>query len=130
MDKSITLKGDSGAVHQLRFTVNAICTFEEATGGSIIEAAQSLTDTPSMRTIRSFVWAALLHQNENLSLTEAGAIIDDCGGIRTVTPLAGEAFRAAFPSDDGPSEPSSEAEKPTRRTAGNGSAGKGSKASG
>lgn len=57
----------------LLFDFNAKVAFEEATGLSGLEPK---TFNPSHKVIRGMLWAALLHEDSNLTLSDAGKILD------------------------------------------------------
>lgn len=85
--KSWTLKGGT----------NAICEIEDATGMGIAAVGEQLSEPKRMtlKLVRAAFWG-LLRTNHEVSLAEAGEIIDDIGTQRAGE-LIGEAFEKAFP---------------------------------
>ena len=64
---TIALDRDRALVYDL----NAICSFEEATGQSVVEALRNLT----MTNIRALIWAGLLVDDPAITINQAGALI-------------------------------------------------------
>jgi hypothetical protein len=90
---------------QLIYDLNAICSFEDATGQSVIEALRNLT----MVNIRALIWAGLLADDPDLTLTQAGGLIRFTD-IASVT----QALRDALRTDLAPGD---DAGRPTNETA-------------
>lgn len=92
--------------HTLRFTTNAMCEFEDASGRSFTGALaeiDALAKSPqgvSLKLIRTLVWAGLRHANPTLTEAAAGAAIDAVGGVKAALDLTGQAIRAAFPEPE------------------------------
>ena len=97
----------------LRFSTNALCEIEAASGQSAIALANSMADSQNIRIsdIRLMFWAGLLYHHSIIDLPTAGGIIDDLG-IAAAGDLLGKALIAAFP-DMGAGE--SDKGKPKRR---------------
>jgi len=85
----------------LRFDFNAYCAFEEKTGQSALSADIWLK--PNATTTRALLWAALLHEDPSLKLTDVGAMVH-IGNFKEVSDKIQEATIASSP------EPSGEAE--------------------
>lgn len=68
-----------GEERRIRFDVNALIDLEDALNIDIMERPESIVELfekPTLRRIRTLLWAGLLHENPNLTLREAGALID------------------------------------------------------
>lgn len=74
----------------LRYTTNALVKLEDALGRSITQMGDG------MREARALVWAGLLHAHPDLTLEQAGEIMDQVGVVEAVA-KAGQALRLAFP---------------------------------
>jgi len=87
--------------HNFRFDFNALCTLEEELGISLAEFDKILggpgqEGKVKMKNLRTLVWAALLAENENLTMKEAGGLIDP-RKILEVSQKVAEALVLAFP---------------------------------
>jgi hypothetical protein len=89
-----------GVNYTLRFSTNAMCELEDATGVPVLQLANSLQDerSVSIKTLRA-MFAAGLSDTSDISIKEAGDIIDGLG-IPRAGELIGQAFMAAFPEAD------------------------------
>ena len=76
--KKITVNID-GAEKELKFDLNAYAAIEDNLCIPIPNAF-ALLDSGSLKAVRAFLWAGLLHQNKNLSIEEVGKM-DDFEGI-------------------------------------------------
>jgi hypothetical protein len=101
--KPVTVTLDRERV--LVYDLNAICSFEEATGLSVVVALRDLT----MINIRALIWAGLLVDDPDLTLFQAGALIR-FGDIASIT----QALRDALRTDLAPGD---DAGRPTNETA-------------
>lgn len=83
----------------IRFSSNALCELEDASGVSAIELANSLADETkfSIKSLRLILWAGLIGSHDELTLKNAGDIID-LAGLETVGIAVGKAFELAFPA--------------------------------
>ena len=61
-----------GVERHLCFDYNAIVLVEQQTGVNLLKAS---VGQPSMTSVRAMLWAALLHENEELTLAEVTALI-------------------------------------------------------
>lgn len=76
--------GMSGTTYVLDFGSNAICRMEEQTGeyyGAILEQLRS--PTCKAKYVRAWVWACLTDRPD-LTIEQAGDILDDIGGASVV----------------------------------------------
>lgn len=90
----VELRSDDGQVWRMRFGMGALRWLEEQTGESFIELAESLGEGRqlSFTTISTLVAAALRHENRNVTLDDADAVID-AAGLGATLDAAMEAFR-------------------------------------
>ena len=104
------------ATYTLRFSIDAICSLEAATGKPFTACAVEMTDakTASMTLVRLLLHAGLKENHPQISLKESGEIIPAAGGMLVVTEKVFEAFALAFPAP----EASDSARPPTVRAAG------------
>lgn len=85
-----------GETRQLRFNMNAMVRYQEASGKTFIEAVQDLqANHMDFRTLRMLFWVGLGNGTQD----EAGDMIDDIG-IKVASELMGQALSAAFPGDE------------------------------
>lgn len=73
----------------LRFDVNAMIALEEATGLSV---ADGLPKKMSLRQVRALLWAALVHEDPDLTEAQVGGMIGPAN-LSEVTAALGRAFR-------------------------------------
>lgn len=85
-----------GRTRQFRFSANAFCDLEDATGKGMFEILETLDNAPSLKFVRAAVWACLRQSEPEITPAEAGDVIDELGLIATVGKLV-EAVIAAFP---------------------------------
>lgn len=77
---------------KLKYTFNAFCELEDVLGRSLSE----LGDSFKMKDLRSLLWAGLLHENEDLTLIEAGKLIDEAESIQSLSEDITEAIQLAM----------------------------------
>lgn len=97
----VTLQA-GGETYRLRFTTNAMCELEDATGKTISEIVADLSDEktpPGLRTMRVLLWAALIEHQEGTTVKDAGKICDEVG-MASIGALIGKAIQQAFPDVD------------------------------
>ncbi|HAF38067.1 MAG TPA: hypothetical protein DCG72_03700 [Gammaproteobacteria bacterium] len=89
-----------GRHYTLRFSTNALCVLEDATGVGALAVAAQLNDPEKMefRVLRSMFRAGLSDSHPDMDDTEAGEIMTALG-FDKVMPLIGEAFELMFPDD-------------------------------
>lgn len=92
----------------LRYNMNALVEFEDVTGQGVLKAFEDIDKgNLSLKDIRALVWAGLLDYNEELTLKEAGDVMDECGIETTIEKLT-DAIQYAFPDtkeNDNPKQP-------------------------
>jgi hypothetical protein len=65
-----------GRFRYLRYDFNALIALEEALGVPISQWKDIINEQMGVRTLRTLVWAGLLHEDENLSERDVGAVLD------------------------------------------------------
>jgi len=86
-----------GAVFNLKYDMNAFIEIEEV-HGSIKMAFKDLEDG-KLKTIRTVLWAGLLHENESLTLKQVGAMID-FKDVANIIEKIQEAMEDSLPDPD------------------------------
>jgi hypothetical protein len=83
--------------YTLRFSANALCELEDATGMGINGIAQQLSsvDSMRMRTVIAVVWAGLLDRHPGITKEEAGEIITEATLLKTMS-VVSDAFVLTF----------------------------------
>lgn len=95
----------------LKLDLNAMVTFEEATGKSLMGGTFKSKDmTP--RDLRAMLWACLIHEDEALTEQQVGSWIT-VSNLMEVTGKLNEAFEVAMPESEG-KQPVPLAKKPRR----------------
>ncbi len=102
----VTFKAQ-GKTWALKFTTNAMCAYEDASGEYFTAVAKHFAAMQDgqfpIGVIRRLFWAGLLDCAPDLDLEGAGDLLDHVGLTRA-SEIVGEAFQAAFPADDGDRE--------------------------
>jgi hypothetical protein len=82
----------------LKLGTNAMCEIEDATGKTFSEVGEIMGDPArvTIRMMRTVFWGALRDHHEDVTLKQAGTIIDAIG-MQEAGRLIGEAFQAAMP---------------------------------
>lgn len=80
----------------LVFDVNALCEVESILGRPTSELTDKIT-TGDMRVLRAFMWGGLREKHPDISLVEAGDIIQE-GGVGAASGIVLAALVAAFPA--------------------------------
>lgn len=118
-------KGDvsfaaAGETYTLRFSVDALCELEEATGKTIVVLASDLGDASkvSMGLLRKVIWAGLRDHHPGVDLKAAGELILAAGGVSAVMAHVGKAFALAFPEPEGDAGGDQNPPKPGRNGTG------------
>lgn len=93
-----------GKSYTLRYSIDAICALEEATGKGIVALSTELSaaGTISMGLLRQVVWAGLREQHPDVDLKCAGELIVDAGGLTKMIEYVGSALSRAFPQPEEP----------------------------
>lgn len=93
----------------LCITLNALCRAEEVTGTSFLAGEIAFQNLRSMRAI---LWAGLLHESPDLTLLDAGNIIDEVGMEHAFNCVA-EAMIGAMPQGEDEQEGSETSDPPS-----------------
>lgn len=91
-----------GATYTLCFSIDALCSLEEATGKGIIAISNELSDADrlSLSMIRNVLWAGLQAHHPKIDLKKAGELIISAGGLPTMIGVISKAFAQAFPEPE------------------------------
>ena len=93
------IKDVDGNEHELRYTIGALKALQSKTGLKGLQPLMKrLQDVGDANDLGSMIWAGLLHENKDLTLEEAGDLIDKAGGIMEAVGSLIEAFGNAFPA--------------------------------
>lgn len=103
------------ASYTLAFSVNAFCAFEEASGKTFASLVADLSDPArmSMVLVRQFIHALLLEHHPDMTLLDAGRLVQSAGGVLPVMEIIDRAFRAAMP--EGGAATARPPQRPSRR---------------
>lgn len=87
------------ATYVLRYSIDAICTLEDALDKGFPAIAEEMSVPANVRlsNLRQILLAGLREQQPDITLREAGELIVLAGGAITVLGKIAEAFTAAFP---------------------------------
>lgn len=82
----------------LKLGTNAMCEIEDAIGKTISEIGEVMGDQKrvTIKLMRTVFWGALRDHHEDITVKQAGGIIDAIG-MQQAGRLIGEAFQAAMP---------------------------------
>jgi hypothetical protein len=92
-----------GKTYRLVFSTHALCCLEDATGLSVSVLGQQMAD-PKISLLRSMMWAALRDYHEDVSIRQAGDLMDVIGIAESGEAL-GRAFVLAFPQEEATDKP-------------------------
>lgn len=82
---------------RLRYTMNALVNLEELLGRPFFDVLQDFgAGHLGLRELRGILWAGLIHEDPDLTVEQAGALLDEAGDLQTVALQIGEALQAAF----------------------------------
>lgn len=81
----------------LRFDLNAMVSFEEASGKSLFDPSFQL-HSMSAKDLRAMLWACLLHDDSSLTLEDVGTMIST-DNMADVSAKLNEAFEVAMPEE-------------------------------
>ena len=100
-----------GGARALRFSTNAMVSYQDATNETLMDGLQALQEKPGdMKRMRALFWAGL----GGGALDEAGDIVDEIG-LSEAFRLIGEAASLAFPA--APEDASGNPQKGRRKSA-------------
>ena len=88
-----------GKTYLLKFVTNSICDMEEAANLSMAELGARVQGNPGKRDLRLLLWGGLRKNYPNMTLRQAGELLDDADNALVGEKL-GEAFRLAFPDPE------------------------------
>lgn len=77
---------------KLRFTTNAIAELEDVLGQPITKLDE---ESLGVKTLRALLWAGLLHENRDLTIEEAGDLMDHAN-LEDIATKVMEALQLAF----------------------------------
>ncbi|MGM9649204.1 MAG: hypothetical protein ACI3XY_04465 [Butyricicoccaceae bacterium] len=80
----------------LMLDLNALAELEDMYGSHVEALTQ--VEAGSFKALRAALWAALLHEDKDITLHEAGALVTS-SGVRTVCDALSAAFGAAVPTE-------------------------------
>ena len=98
---AVTFKGPQDREYVLRFSIDAICHLEAATGRTFPAIAVDMgrPDKVSMTLLRHLMHAGLLEHHPEMTLKDAGElIVAGAGGLQGSMALVEHAIASAFPS--------------------------------
>lgn len=85
--------------YTLRYTINALCEMEGALGMGVQDFCRHLVaGDVRLTNIRAAFWAGLRSHHPDLSLAQAGDLLQKMGGAERALVLIGEAMALAFPA--------------------------------
>ena len=86
-----------GKTYTLAYTINAVCELEAMLGRSLPEI---VADMSHMNVLRAVLWAGLRRHHKNLTVEDAGDLMD-VAGVHEVVAAVKEAVTQAFPTPQG-----------------------------
>jgi hypothetical protein len=97
--KSFPVKLDKQ--RKLRFTFNAFCELEEVMDRPLTELQNGF----KMKDLRALLWAGLLHEEPEMTIEQAGDLIDEAESIEVVAEAVSKAIEAAMGAKKQEEEP-------------------------
>lgn len=91
----ITLQ--DGVERHLRYDLNAMAELEDKYGS--VDAAFEKLDQNSIKTLRFFLWAGLVHEDESLTEKQVGSLID-MSHLQEMTNALTQAFEGDMPESN------------------------------
>jgi hypothetical protein len=85
-----------GKRYTLVYSVNAICKMEDELGDAVKSIGSLAVGGKKFSTVRTVFWCGLLDNHPDLTIQDAGRIIDAIG-FDKADAVVGEAFSLAFP---------------------------------
>jgi len=94
---SVTFEAD-GKTYTLHYSTNALCELESLAGESVMRIAAQMADSDGVRLgmVRNLIWAGLRDHHPEVTVEDAGRIMDALG-LDKAGSLVAEAFILAFP---------------------------------
>lgn len=89
------------AEYTLKYSTNAICEMEEAINKSVGAILQNMD---RLSHVRALLWGALRVKHPDVSLKQAGEILDRAG-MKDATDIIGKALAAYFPKEEKAADP-------------------------
>jgi len=86
----------------LLMDLNAMVSFEEATGKSLMQGIAP--DSMTAKDFRALLWACLLHEDESLKLEDVGKMIH-AGNMGELSEKIAQAWEVASPEGKGTKDP-------------------------
>lgn len=89
-------------VRILKYTFNSLAEFEELTGKSVNEIFSGSEKSMGFTMIRNLIWAGLIHEDESLTPSRVGILIEQADGesitdkVAYVTEKMAEAINESF----------------------------------
>lgn len=68
-----------GTPYVLRYTYNSLCEIESRAGVNFLVVMNRMNPQPSLSDVRLLLWGGLLHNQPDLTIEQAGDIIEDLG---------------------------------------------------
>lgn len=88
--------------YTLRYDINALCEAEDVAGENIADIIESMADkTPSFSRIRLLFWAGARSSKPELTMEEAGAVIQSVGVVAAVAAVGKAIERSLGPGEEG-----------------------------
>lgn len=88
-----------GKSYTLRYSIDAICALETASGKGVVALVGDLLNpaTMSLTLARKVLWAGLQDAHPEITEKDAGELIVHAGGLGKIVSLFNDAFATAFP---------------------------------
>lgn len=100
--------------YRFKFTYNAICAFEEHSNKTIMDVFNQMSKgAVSFTDLRTLLWVSLLEFHEDMTVKDAGSIIDEIGITPAIEKLS-EAISKRFNIEDSKAGDGEAAEKKSK----------------
>lgn len=86
-----------GRVYELKFTLSSMAELEEEYGS--IDEALKVMEHRSIKAIRFFLWAGIMHEDENITPKQVGDMIP-FNKLQECAEALGRAMQGAMPQED------------------------------
>ncbi len=94
----------AGKTYSLQFTANGMCELEAAANCSTMAFLKRMEANAendlSFIDVRLLFWAGLQEHHPELTVKDAGRIVQDMGGLAEAMTLAGQAVQSGMPQDE------------------------------